>query len=183
VRALLVAGEVERARDWYEALRIKAEAGGSELGATGTLLELWPLMQVAGAGEAVPWSDNILELWWQAQLVETRAERSRRGQLLFAVLEAFDQPIDAVQWNAIYDGAIAETVKMPPLAYWRGMMVAAQAGRVGEAVLLAIAVMGEQDASGLNPAVLSNVLRALRMVGMEREARSLALEAVILGGI
>lgn len=183
VRALLVAGDVEQASIWYETLRIRAEADGSELGATSALLELWPLMQVAGAGDSVPWSDNILELWWQSQLVETRAERARKGQLLFAILEAFDQPIGAAQWNAVYDGAVAETATMPPLVYWRGMMQAAQSDRVGEAVLLALAVIGDNDVASLNPAVLSNVLRALRAIGLEREARALALEAAILGGI
>lgn len=183
VRALLVAGDIERANVWYETLRVRAEADGAQLGATTALLELWPLMQVAGVGNAVPWSDNILELWWQSQLVETRAERSRKGQTLYAILEAFDQPIDPVQWDAIYDGAVTETVEMPPLVYWRGMMAAAQSNRVGETVLLALALFGGGDAASLNPAVLSNVLRALRTIGLETEARALALEAVILGGI
>lgn len=183
VRALLVTGDIEQAGTWYETLRVRAEADSAELGATSALLELWPLMQVAGAGGSVPWSDNILELWWQSQLVETRAERSRKGQLLYAILEAFDQPIDPAQWDAIYDGAVTEAVTMPPLVYWRGMMEAAQSDRVGEAVLLALAVIGDSDVAGLNPAVLSNVLRAMRAIGLDREARALALEAAILGGI
>ena len=183
VRALLVAGDIEQAKAWYEALRIRADADGSELGAASALLELWPLLQVSGAGDSVPWSHNILELWWQSQLIETRAERARKGQLLYAILEAFDQPIEKAQWDIVSDGAVAEVVSMPPLVYWRGMIQAAQSGLVGETVLLAIAVIGDSDVASINPAVLSNVLRALRVIGLEREARALALEAAILGGI
>lgn len=183
VRTLLVSGRVERAHSWYEKLRVRAEAGGGNLDATSALLDLWPLMQFAGSGDAIPWSENILALWWQARLVETRSERARKAQLLFSALEAFEKNVPGDQWSQLYLGAASRPNNMPATTFWRGMMAAAQEGRIGETVLLAAIVIGEQNTGEVNAVVLSNVLMALTQVGFEREARALALEAAIEAGI
>lgn len=183
VRALLVSGRVERAHSWYEKLRVRAEAGGGNVDATSALLDLWPLMQLAGSRDAMPWSENILALWWQARLVETRTERARKAQLLFSALEAFENAVPSDQWAQLYSGAAARPHNMPATTFWRSMMAAAQDGRIGETVLLAAIVIGEQNTGEVNAVVLSNVLMALRQVGFENEARALALEAAIAAGI
>lgn len=183
VRTLLVSGRIKRAHRWYEKLRVRAEAGGGDLDATSALLDLWPLMQLAGLSEEIPWSENILALWWQARLIETHVERVRKAQLLFSALEAFEKAIPNDQWAQLYQGAGSQPYDMPATAFWRSMMAAAQDGRVGETVLLAAIVVGDQTMSDVNAVVLGNVLTALRQVGFEQEAYALALEAAVGGGI
>ncbi len=183
VRTLLVAGRIERANSWYETLRVRAESGGGDLDATSVLLDLWPLMQLTGLNESIPWSENILALWWQARLVETRAERARKAQLLFSALEAFEKTVPNEQWAELYLGAVSQPNDMPATTYWRSMMAAAQDSRIGETVLLAAIVVGEQSTGEVNAVVLANVLTALRQVGFEQEAYALALEAAVGAGI
>jgi len=55
--------------------------------------------------------------------------------------------------------------------------------RTGEAILLALHVIGERGSDRVGPFVLKGVLEALRAVGLEKEARQLALESLLAAGI
>jgi len=55
--------------------------------------------------------------------------------------------------------------------------------RTGEAILLALHVIGERGSHRVEPFVLKGVLEALRAVGLEKEARQLALESLLAAGI
>ena len=68
---------------------------------------------------------------------------------------------------------------MPAAALWRGLGAAAAAGAVGETVLMALLALGEAGPAGAHPTMLGAVVDALRRVGLEAEARSVALEAVL----
>ena len=55
--------------------------------------------------------------------------------------------------------------------------------KVGETVLLVLITLGERGPSESDPVVLGNCLKALLAVGLEREARMLALEALLINGL
>ena len=57
---------------------------------------------------------------------------------------------------------------------------AAEARRMGEVVALSIAVLSTGPAQDLNPSTPIAVVRALTTVGLQRDARQLALETAVL---
>jgi hypothetical protein len=71
----------------------------------------------------------------------------------------------------------------PDLAYLRAFRKAASGGRRGETVLLAILTMGGGDVAEYGPGVLSEIVIGLRKVGLENEARRLAIEAALATGL
>lgn len=178
VRALLAAGEVEVARAWYAV--IGDQASGGDANATVTQAQLWPLMVVADPESR--FDEPLFDGWWRNQSSLGSADRSRRGTALMAVLEGLGQSVPQAFWGGLYMGAEAADVRMPPLPVWRGLNAAAQAGRLGETVLLSLVILGDPGPGKANPAVLADVLKALSKVGLEHDARALALEALIDSG-
>ena len=65
----------------------------------------------------------------------------------------------------------------------RAFRKAASAGRRGETVLLAILILGGGNLADSGPALLSEIIVGLRKVGLENEARRLAIEAALAGGL
>jgi hypothetical protein len=50
-------------------------------------------------------------------------------------------------------------------------------------VLLSLYALGDAGPGGANPIMLSRAISALRQVGLDSEARALALEAAIAAGV
>ncbi len=180
-RALLLAGDTGRALEWYQVIRKKASEG--DLDATKGLLDLWPLLQIADPEEQIPWSEEILELWWQGQLILPARERIARGRLLFGLLEALGRTIPDLFWDRVAEGAVAESAPVPNIAIWRSLVAAAQAHRRGETVLLTLLALGEGGVASTSPSILSSTIASLRAIGLENEARALALEAALAHGL
>ena len=55
--------------------------------------------------------------------------------------------------------------------------------RLGETVLLSLLALGESGPGAADPVVLSRVLSSLGSIGMAAEARALAMEAALAGGL
>lgn len=180
-RALLLAGDLERVFGWYAVARAKAADG--DLDATRALLDMWPLLQITDPRHTLPWSEQILDLWWQGQTALPPPERVARGRLLFALLEAMGQPVPDSFWSRLYPGPLIDAAPAPNMAIWRGMVTAAKAGRVGETVLMVLLAVGDEGVSRASPTVLGSAVASLRSVGLEREARALALEAALARGL
>ena len=64
-----------------------------------------------------------------------------------------------------------------------GLIEAAAAKRVGETVLYSLAALGGDGPASIDLLALSRVIEALRAVGLVADARALALEAAIVGGL
>ena len=54
---------------------------------------------------------------------------------------------------------------------------------IGETILLALVALGEKGPSDNHPVVLKAVIKALLNIGLEKEARLLALEALLAQGL
>jgi hypothetical protein len=55
--------------------------------------------------------------------------------------------------------------------------------RVGEIVLLSLLAIGDVGPAKIEVGVLSTVLRALLAVGLDQDARALAIEAALANGL
>ena len=57
------------------------------------------------------------------------------------------------------------------------------AGNLVETVLLALYALGSDGPGGANPIMLSRAIASLRLIGLDGEARALAIEAAIAAGV
>ena len=167
VPAMLAAGDSEAAAAWYA----RAE------GAVATAL--WPLMQIARGPVAMPLADEAPRAWLQARADLPEAERYAAAALVFTLLEALGHEIAADDWETLFEGQLRVPTTIPAPALWRGLGAAAAAGAVGETVLMVLLVLGEPGPAGANATTLGAVVEALGAVGLEDEARAIALEAVL----
>jgi len=187
-RALMLAGQYDKARRWYDFIRTAAYAGNGD--ATRALIDIWPLMIIAGdavplAGQ-IPWSREILDLWWNGQMVLSPERREEKAALFYAIAEALGHQVPEAMWREL------DSPRLPgqgqrqntgpgerpiPVATWRSLIKAAQGDRRGETLLLSlIAAGGLQGPESLDPTGASALIRALRAIGLEDEAHRLALE-------
>jgi hypothetical protein len=61
--------------------------------------------------------------------------------------------------------------------------VAAEELRLGETILFALVSLGSDGLNRVHPITLNEVISRLRLVGLDIEARALALEAAIAAGL
>jgi len=183
VRVLLLGGATDRAASWYELVRRSASGNAQDLTATGTLLNIWPLFHLAERDTGVPFSDQILDLWWQAQVTAEGDERIRRGRLFFSLLEALDYTVPERFWVEVSGSPAATPDRAPSIAHWRALLRAAAADRVGETVLASLDGLGAQGLAMTSLASLSSVIGEYRQVGLIPEANRLAVEAAIMRGL
>jgi hypothetical protein len=99
------------------------------------------------------------------------------------MLDALGDPIIGGDWQALYSSLANQFEPMPPPWVWFGLRGAAERKLRGEALLFILLSLGEGDLAGLSPVVLHHVIVSLRLVGLDREARALALEAAVAKGI
>ncbi len=177
-RALLAAGEAAAARAWYGVVADQASSGDPN--ATVVQAQLWPLMLAADPDTR--FDEGVFDAWWQHQSGLGGGDRSRRGTVLMAVMEGLSMPVRQDFWRSLYDGADAADGRMPALPVWRGLNAASEANRLGETVMLSLVMLGDAGPGKANPAVLADLLKGLVKVGLEPDARALALEALIDSG-
>ncbi|MGH6953394.1 MAG: hypothetical protein ACREGL_04380, partial [Alphaproteobacteria bacterium] len=176
-RSLYVAERIEEASRWAEIAEERAAASG---GTSKVALRLWPIRWLASSATAPGQDEARARLWLEDALAGTD-DGARRASLFLNLLTAFDVPVDSALWARVLDGAPEEEAPEPVL--WYGLHAAAGAKRVGETVLLALVNLGETPLGAANPRVLGAVVSSLRQVGLNEEARALALEAAIYGGL
>lgn len=179
-RALLLAGRVEEASRWYELAREEAAAGART---EQSEILLWPLMRLAGA-DVTPPDPKALAAWCATQEKLDAGKAAERTALLVALFEGLGDATDGSLMALLLSGDLRpQSVLMPHPALWLGREGAASAGRLGETVLFVLATLGTDGLGGLTPHTLVALLQALRTVGLEGEARALALEAAITAGL
>jgi hypothetical protein len=157
-RALLLLGDANAARGWVD-----ASAGARTEAALGAAL--------AAAGLA----DPGLAI---ARRVDSavNAAIARRAARDIAALSALGAPLT--------DAAAAMTTRADPAArradpvLLAQLVSASQQGAVGETAILAAAALGE-GAHTLDPGSLTSIIQALRAVGLDADARKVAVEAIL----
>lgn len=198
-QTMLLAGQDQRALDWYRLVARQAPIVPelSRFEAT-----LWPPMRaigraapggfaltagsgagVAAAGQVpepvaprgpVPWSAARLDRW--IDLAGTGADPVPAGTVL-AMLSALGDDVDDAQWRQVPLDS-EELVVMPDMAVLAGLARAAERGHRAETVLYALHALGH---AGDTPhaSVLAAVVRALGAVGLAEAAGAMAREVMM----
>lgn len=178
-RALMLAGNDRAARAWYSFVRSAAFAG--HVDATRALVDIWPMMVVSDQDNDIPWSKEILDLWWNGQMVLSPERRKEKASLFYAIAEALGHVVPEPMWQELIGPLSQENSHPIPVAIWRNLIRAVAEKRQGETVLLSL-LAAEGGVSNLDPTGASAVIRALRSAGLDREAHELALEILANNG-
>lgn len=180
-RALLLAGNVAKAQEWFDYTRNAAYAGDND--ATQALMDIWPMIILAGQKDELPWSREILDLWWNGQMVLSPDQRGEKAGLFYSVAEALGYVVPEPLWQELTGSARSRDQRSIPVAVWRNLVKAVAEKKNGETLLLSLIAAGGKDGpAGLDPTGASAVLRALRSMGFEAEARDLAIEILANNG-
>ncbi len=175
-RALFAAGRLDEGAAWY--LLARQEALLDPQGAAAAA-SLWPYYRLAG-NPTLPWQGDM-EAWQASREDESSAELARQAWLRGALKALGEDEGEAVSWLDL--ATLSSEAPPPDGALLFALRDASDMGRVGETVLLSILIIGEKGPADCHPTALVAALSALRGVGLEREARALAIEAAVAKGI
>lgn len=182
VRAFLVTGRQTEAMVWFETLKQGAQ-NNKKL--SNELISLMPVARLSGFAGAMDWDLKNLTLWWKTPTNDNKdidATRNRAA-LLGAVFDALGNIVPNEYWVPLVAGPERLGVLAPHPALWFRLTAAAERAHVGETILLSLVIMGNGGPASMDPIVLHRLLTALRTVGLESEARDIALEAVVSAGL
>ncbi|MDJ0683934.1 MAG: hypothetical protein QNJ84_04490 [Alphaproteobacteria bacterium] len=171
--------DAARIRAWARILRDESVRDPS---AEAAALDVWPIVKIYGDSALDrAWTDPLAA--WSERVRRVAPETATQDiTRVLLVLEALGQAIPEQAWTDILLEAPVRIGRTPNPILIRRLTEAAAGRRQGEALLLSLILLGQPGPAGAEPAVLSDVTRALFAVGLAREARALALEAVAAAG-
>jgi hypothetical protein len=143
-------------------------------------VSLTPLFALAGFGGSVAVPDFDAEAMdaWLAGTADAQAKAAH----LLALLEGIGVPVPEAAWHRLIAGPGQGPVPAPPAPLWRALDRAAAERRLGETVLLALHMLGGEP-QATHPEALTAGLRALRAVGLNQEARAIAMATALQMGL
>ncbi|TAN67653.1 MAG: antifreeze protein [Magnetospirillum sp.] len=175
-RALFAAGRPEAAGTWVALAK-------SNPATTKAAADLWPLTRLGRSGSAESISAEAYAVWLGArELSADQAER--RAVMALEMLQAVGDKVPNPVWLAVPQGPGPAAVPGAPKPALKAMLRAAAEGlRSGETLLLALVALGETTLDKADPDTVNRVVVFLRMIGLDREARDLAVEAALANGV
>jgi len=183
-RALFAAGRIREGRAWLGALGggLGGGVGGTASGAQELppAVALLPYALITAEPRSVPvWDAELWRRWRAAQgpLMATRAS------LLLTLLEGLGRPAPEEAWDGLARARTDRADHLPAPSVLRTLEVSAATDRKGLAVLAALASFGPEGPAGTHPLVIGMALAGLRNIGLEVEARALAVDAAIGAGL
>jgi hypothetical protein len=176
IRLALAAGDGRTAQQWYRwaAVRSIEQDKPAAEGAR----SVWRLALLAGIEtgglQAAAW-----QVWLDTQGELAGTERQRRGAALLLLADALGMPPPPeLLVDSLGAEGDANTRPAPPLAL-RGMEMAAADGRRGEVLLYALMALGGRGPATLDIGSTAAIVAALRKVGLDGDARQIALDAAL----
>lgn len=174
MRALATAGYGEAAAAWRRALGVAAPGDAA---AEEAIWRSLPLVLAAGAD--IVWDAESAARWWRAAPPDMDpSARASFGELAFMVLDASGRRIGAEGWAPFLDEPALVETAIPNIGLRYGMRDAARAGRVGEALTLALILLGDGGPAAAGPVAVGAVIRVLRAFDLKDDARAVAVEAL-----
>lgn len=170
-RVLLARGQFLPATRWLALLQ--AEGGAQAAGPA-------PLFALAGVGGAgrVPVPDHQTLSAWAA----TRDDSALELPLLLALLEGTGAEVEGtLWWSQLEAPLVREGWNVAP-AVFRAAEETRNGRRTGEAILASLALLNG-DPTATSGQALIEALQTLRGVGLDAEARTIAVQGALLAGL
>ncbi len=176
-RALLAAGEEEKAKMWLDLARNMARSSSdAALVADG----LWSVEQLM-PGTTHRFSSRGLQAWAATLTDESAADRRANAVNLLVAVGEHLTTADLQSLTGNLSASEAAPTISP--AVWNGLAITARGKNVGQAALLSLVALGEDGPGRASFATVQRVIETLVAVGREYDARALALEAALVQGL
>jgi len=179
-RALLAGNRFEAARGWINFLRGQSTLSTEAAAAASAL---WPLARLSGPEDDRPPSAALLAAWHKVRADQPGEASVRRTTLCYSLLAALGDKVPSEVWLPLYDGPTLVQATIARPALWLGLRRATEDLRLGETVLLSLATLGEASPVSVDPTDVYRVVAALRLLGLDADARALAVELAIANGV
>jgi hypothetical protein len=140
---------------------------------------LVPLFSLAGVGgsDAVPRIDAATIQAWQQATTADAATTER----LFALLDGVGAPVEPGLWRDLLPAHAQRQTAAPASVLWRGLERAVAERQIGETVLYALHMLDGRPQQA-HPEALVACLRSLSRVGLDRDARAIAVATALIQG-
>lgn len=168
-RVLLLTGHPAEARYWFAVADPDTAHG------------LYPLARLA-VGRDIAWDGKQLAAAIAAALKADSEGGARQAAIVLALLSAFDDPIGPADWGPLFARLPLASLDLPGAPIWFDLPRAGAGHRIGETVLLALVTAGEGGKLTAQPTRLGHAVEGLRVVGLEADARAMAVEAALSAG-
>ena len=177
-RASIAGGNYILASEW---LAVLAKTLDLDYEASGSLLRLLPLIAIAGQPLPKPFSEEqATDVWSGLSDNFSREDKEKRASRLLVLLSAMGIEPRAGAWkNVISSKNIFEMENIPATALRYQLLDAAKNNRIAEVVSISLIMLGSEGPSKSGLVSLNAVIRALREIGLEADARAIAIEAAI----
>lgn len=179
-RALITAGEYERARGWIE---LGLQQAREKAGETATPSALWPLAVLLGAETSDSVSPASLVAWWQSRNQQGTESAIEAARVYYSLLDTLDVAIPSELWTPILGASPPKETLIPGPGLQSALRRAANSGHKGEVVGLALVALGETGPAANNLHAVGMAVRALRKIGLTTEAQRFVVEAAIAAGL
>ena len=177
-RAAIAGGNYMLASNW---LTVLGKTLDLDYEASGSLLRLLPLIAIAGQTLPVPFSkQQATDVWSGLSDSFSREDKEKRASRLLVLLSAMGIESREGAWkNIISSSNIFEKENIPATAIRYQLRDAARNNRIAEVVSLSLIMLGAEGPSKSGLVALNAVIRSLREIGLESDAREIAIEAAI----
>ena len=177
-RASIAGGNYILASEW---LAVLGKTLDLDYEASGSLLRLLPLIAIAGQPLPKPFSEEqATDVWSGLSDNFSREDKEKRASRLLVLLSAMGIEPRAGAWkNVISSKNIFEMENIPATALRYQLLDAAKNNRIAEVVSISLIMLGSEGPSKSGLVALNAVIRALREIGLEADARAIAIEAAI----
>ena len=179
-RVLFAGGRIDEALAWY---RIAARDREVSDEARAAEAALWPLAVLADTTDSVALTEELLGGWYTARRRADPQAGAQQARTLFALLAALGRPISAAGWQSLLVAPFGGDDSGLNVAWQRRVDEATGDSLLGEVVLLAVVGAGESADGVLKLGDALRIISALRAVGLERDARLLAIETAVSAGL
>jgi hypothetical protein len=106
---------------------------------------------------------------------------ARQAAMLLSLMTALGLPVTPADWAPLL--AAPAGGALPCAALWLDQQQAAKGGRLGETVLATLILARAGDHLAAEPIILARAVAGLKEVGLDEDARALAVEAALGAGL
>lgn len=179
-RALFRGGYLDKGFDWY---KLVLNERGYDNVAKSAERALWPLAVLSASEQSVAVSTKRLHRWFDSEIERDSEKGLVKALTFFSLLEALDIKVPPKLWLKVLDVGPRSAEPGLNLAWRISLKHASRSKRVGETILLSIIGVGEVGSKEMALKDVTVVIRALKRLGLEKEARAMAIETAIANGL
>ena len=179
-RALFGGGYLEEGFAWYKFVFKERDYNNVAQDAESAL---WHLAVLADAERSVSVSTKRLQQWFDSEIERDTERGLVKALTFFSLLEAVDISVSPKLWIKVLDVPRQPAKRELNIAWRKSLKNAAKSKRIGETILLATIGGGEVGSKEMALEDVTALIHALKQLGLEREARAMAIETVIANGL